>query len=133
MCQFTFNPVQDGSCGEVQKGSLLVSLNTFWLLVLILFPHSCKILEPCLEPVSNYWTWTKTSPQKDQFSWSNPYEIWVVITSPRGEFRATTTSKFERFVIIVDGKKPWTIIAKCSILDVVAALDPPLALIKLLN
>ena len=50
MCQFTFNTVQDGSCGKVQKGSLLVSFNIFRLLVLILFPHSCKILEPCLEP-----------------------------------------------------------------------------------
>ena len=32
----------------------------------------------------------------------------------------------ERFVIIVNGWKPLTIIAKRSILDVAAALDPPL-------
>ena len=31
-----------GGGGKVQNGSLLVSCNTFWLLVLILFPHSCK-------------------------------------------------------------------------------------------
>ena len=32
----------------------------------------------------------------------------------------------ERFVIIVNGWKPLTIITKRPILDVVAALDPPL-------
>ena len=38
----------------MQKGSLLVSFKFSWILILILFPHSCKILEPCLEPASNY-------------------------------------------------------------------------------
>ena len=33
----------------------------------------------------------------------------------------------ERFVIIVNGWKPLTIITKRSILDVAAALDPPLS------
>ena len=37
------------------------------------------------------------------------------------------TSKMERFVIIVNSWKLLTIIAKCSILDVAAALNPPLA------
>ena len=37
--------------------------------------------------------------------------------------RTAATSKMERFVIIVKGWKPLTIIAKCSILNVVAALD----------
>ena len=32
----------------------------------------------------------------------------------------------ERFVIIVNGRKPLTIITKLSILDVAAVLDPPL-------
>ena len=40
--------------------------------------------------------------------------------------RATATSKMERFVIIDNGWKPLTIITKHSILDVAAALDPPL-------
>ena len=40
------------------------------------------------------------------------------------------TSKMERFVIIVNGWKPLTIITKRSILDVAAALDPPLRLVK---
>ena len=44
--------------------------------------------------------------------------------------RATTTSKMERFVIIVNGWKPLTIITKCSIFNVAAALDPPLILLE---
>ena len=44
----------------------------------------------------------------------------------RGGSRTATTSKMERFVIIVNDCKPLTIIAKCSILDVAAVLDPPL-------
>ena len=39
---------------------------------------------------------------------------------------AVATSKMERFVIIVNGWKPLTIITKRSILDVAAALDPHL-------
>ena len=39
------------------------------------------------------------------------------------------TSKMERFVIIVNGWKPLTIITKHSILDAAAALDPPLDVI----
>ena len=45
----------------------------------------------------------------------------------RGGSRAAATSKMERFVIIVNGCKPLTIITKRSILDVAAVLDPPLA------
>ena len=44
----------------------------------------------------------------------------------RGGSRATATSKMERFVIIVNGWKPLTIIPEYSILHVAAALDPPL-------
>ena len=44
----------------------------------------------------------------------------------RGRSRAAATSKMERFVIIVKGWKPLTIITKRSILDVRAALDLPL-------
>ena len=42
--------------------------------------------------------------------------------------RAAATSKMEYFVIIVNGFQPLTIITKCSILDVAAALDPPLTI-----
>ena len=37
---------------------------------------------------------------------------------PRGGSRTTATSNMERFVIIVNGRKPLTIITKRSILDV---------------
>ena len=48
----------------------------------------------------------------------------------RSGSRAATTSKMERFVIIVNGFQPLTIITKRSILDVAAALDPPLHLFR---
>ena len=46
----------------------------------------------------------------------------------RGKSRAAATSKMERFVMIVNGFQPLTIITKRSILDVAAALDLPLLL-----
>ena len=47
----------------------------------------------------------------------------------RGGSRTAATSKMERFVIIVNGWKPLTIITKRSILDVAAVLDPPLKVV----
>ena len=44
----------------------------------------------------------------------------------RGGSRTVATSKMKRFVIIVNGFQTLTIITKHSILDVAAALDPPL-------
>ena len=44
----------------------------------------------------------------------------------RGGSRAAATSKMECFGIIVNGRKPLTVITKLSILDVAAALDPHL-------
>ena len=44
----------------------------------------------------------------------------------RGGSRAAARSKMECFVIIVHGLQPLTNIIKHSILDVAAALDPPL-------
>ena len=46
----------------------------------------------------------------------------------RGGSRTVATSKMERFVITVNSWKPLNIITKRSILDVAAALDPPLFL-----
>ena len=46
----------------------------------------------------------------------------------RGESRAAAISKMECFVIIVNDFQPLTIITKRSILDVAAALDPPLSM-----
>ena len=47
----------------------------------------------------------------------------------RGGSRAAAASKMERFMIIVNGFQLLTIITKRSILDVAAALDPPLIII----
>ena len=47
----------------------------------------------------------------------------MMIVILRDESRAAATSKMERFVIIVNGFQPLTIITKHSILDVAAALD----------
>ena len=47
-----------------------------------------------------------------------------ISTKSRGRSRTTATSKMERFVIIVNGFQPLTIITKHSILDVAAVLDP---------
>ena len=44
----------------------------------------------------------------------------------RGVSRAAATSKMEHFVITVNGFQPLTIITNRSILDVAAAVDPPL-------
>ena len=46
----------------------------------------------------------------------------------RGGSMAAATSKMERFVIIVNGYKPLTTLTKRSILDVAAAIYPPLIL-----
>ena len=53
-----------------------------------------------------------------------------LIDSVRGGSRTAATSKMERFVIIVNGWKPLTIITKRSILDVAAVLDPPLSVVS---
>ena len=46
----------------------------------------------------------------------------------KGGFRTAATSRTERFVIIVNGWTPLTVITKRSILDVAAVLDPPLTI-----
>ena len=63
---------------------------------------------------------------------------WSVLEKPRerclvvrGGSRTAATSKIERFVIIVNGWKPLTIISKHLILDVAAVLD--LALVVIFN
>ena len=48
----------------------------------------------------------------------------------RGVSRTAAISKMEGFVLMVNGFQPLTIITKCSILDVAAALDPPLKATK---
>ena len=60
---------------------------------------------------------------------SNVEAVYYIKTPGlRGASRTAATFKMERFVIIVNGLKPLTIIMKRSILNVAAALDPPLGL-----
>ena len=49
------------------------------------------------------------------------------------DIRAVATSKMECFVILVNNCEPLTIVTKCSILDIAAALDPPLGRKNLLQ
>ena len=49
----------------------------------------------------------------------------LLLTGFRVGSGTAATSKTERFVIIVNGWKPFTIMTKRSILDVAATLDPP--------
>ena len=65
--------------------------------------------------------------QKDKVSVLLSIKCWhLILIIARGRSRTAATSKMEPFVIIVNGWKSLTIITKRSILDVAAALDPPL-------
>ena len=56
------------------------------------------------------------------------HQIQLKKNTIRGGSRAAVTSKMGRFVIKVNGSKPLTITTKRSILDVAAALNPPLTI-----
>ena len=62
-------------------------------------------------------------------NYSDPQNESVKFQVIRGGSRAAATSKMERFVIIVNGFQPLTIITKSSILDVAAFLDLPLVIL----
>ena len=83
----------------------------------------------------NEWQRMTTSGTTGDNEWYNEWQEvttndneWKPVTIFRDRSRAAATSKMERFVTIVNGWKPLTIITKRSILDVAAALDPPLIL-----
>ena len=50
--------------------------------------------------------------------WKDSDVLERKVTCFRGGSRTAATSKMERFVIIVNGQKPLTIITKCSILEI---------------
>ena len=81
----------------------------------MVFQQIKKILEFC-QAISN------KSKAKLEKSWL----MRLIMVVYRGGSRSAATSKMERFVIIVNGWKPLTIIEKRSILDVAAVLDSPL-------
>ena len=58
-----------------------ISFQNFWLWFSSLLPHLCKISRPEIVLIPNDETWTKTTPQKIGFFWSNLYKIEVIITS----------------------------------------------------
>ena len=73
--------------------------------------------------------------ERDSHEAMHDQVIFVVVVSSlqtltfsvtRGGSRTASTSKMERFVMIVNGFQPLTIITKCSILDFTAVLDPAL-------
>ena len=74
-------PIPPTRFSSVTSSNVGISPQNFWLLVLTLLTDWCKISSFYLVPVPNYWTWTKTTPQKKRFFWSNPYKIEVMITS----------------------------------------------------
>ena len=78
-----FYLIQDGgvSFSSLTSPNVRLAPKTFWLLVSTILRRWCKISSSYLIPVSNYWTWTKTTPQNKPFFWSNPYKIGVMITS----------------------------------------------------
>ena len=75
------------------------------------------------------YRWSKF-PQLSNFGFQLRIHVWSFIceTNFTGESRAALTSKMGCFVILVNGFQPLTIMTKRSILDVAAALDPPLRL-----
>ena len=69
---------------------------------------------------------TKSLPKRPVIKHFPKFQCKDPCWGPRDGSRAATTSKMERFGIIVSGFQPLIIITKCSILDVAAALDLPL-------
>ena len=64
-----------------------------WILALTLLPNCWKISRAYLLPVTNYWSWTKTTPQNNMFFWSNSYKAEVMITS---------------FIMVLEYAKDWS-------------------------
>ena len=63
------------------------------------------------------------------FDWRSSIYRFSIFIVFRGSSSITATSKMERFVLIVNGWSPLTVITKCSILDVTAIVDPHLILL----
>ena len=114
---------------------------------------SMKILQLILIPTSNSFNLWYFNQKRCELTkvkvkchlWSSVFVNWMLIiffaihsirysninfySEIRGGSRAAATFKMECFVIIVNGIQPLTINKKCSILDVAAALDPPLKIV----
>ena len=66
-----FSPVTSTNVGISPQNFLAFSFNPL--------PDRYKISSSYLVSVPNYWTWTKTNPQKKRFFWSNPYKLEVML------------------------------------------------------
>ena len=98
---------------------------TLWCLSLLKLYNISNVDKPFVTySQSKHWGET----QQDNSCFSFPATIYLIKVNnrSRGESRTAATSKMKRFVIIVNGWKPLTIITKRSILDVPADLDQPL-------
>ena len=71
----------------------------------------------------------KSDDRSDACQLLNRYN--AITNMVRGGSRTTATSKIERSVIIFNDWKPLTVITKRSILNVAAALDPPLMVFQI--
>ena len=64
--------------------------------------------------------------KSNMFTHSEQFPCSINMSNSKADYGAAATCKIECFVIIVNGRKPLTIITKCSIFDVAAVLDPSL-------
>ena len=74
----------------------------------------------------SYLPWQKKYPNL-----KTTFDIWSKAKLSRGGSRTAVASKMKHYMIIVNGFQLLTIITKRSILDVAAALDPPLLILAL--
>ena len=111
--QFAFNSIQDGRMGEVQKGSLLVSLNTLvWPLALIFFHTAVTFQGHTSLKVLNL---NQDSPSKQNcFFWSNLSLIKMLNQPKFGHM--TTSFFFYRYIITHTLKQHKSTIIRYNIL-----------------
>ena len=109
---WNFNPIQDGrkrlttSFPPVTSTNVGFSLQNVWLLVSNLLPHWSKTSRSY--PVPNYWTWTKSTPKKNWFFWSNPYKIDIMITSVIEMLELSNLGHMATFWIVLRCIAYWT-------------------------
>ena len=95
--------------------------------VVSLYGHQMSIVKQFYTNTIKFKIGIKRSLNFSDFLWQAIFKIlYMNGANVRGGSRAAATSKMERFVIIANGFQPLTIITKRSVLDVAAALDPPL-------
>ena len=69
------------SFSAVNSANVWISPQIFLTFSFNPLPNWCKISIVYLVLVPNYWTWSKTTPQKKRLFWSKPYKVEVMIIS----------------------------------------------------